>query len=269
MRSVGTRIRIAIVVVCAVVFLVCCGLLVGILMGYARDERVNDDINQGFPVIDDLEDKEATAEEGVKVLSDMSAEMKEQYAYLMELKATYPDVVGYVSIPSVDIRYPVVQTTNNEYYLDHLITGEKGSSGTVFVDCRCDPNPRTAKNTVLYGHNMNNRTMFHNIEKLFEKDEFLKGTVEYITEEGIFIYKPLSVYRANEKDSFDRYRFADDEAYLAYCEEVVEKSWFEESREVSCPEDSGVITFVTCTNFIKTERYIYQAVLDRIYLPED
>jgi hypothetical protein len=104
---------------------------------------------------------------------------------------------------------------------------------------------------------------------LFEKDAFFDATVEYITEDGVFIYKPYSVYRTDENDIFDRYSFKDDADYLSYCDEIAQKSRFEESLDIWPTSDSGMITFVTCTNFVKTERYIYQAVLERVYLPEN
>ena len=275
MKSMGRGIHIAIIAICAVAFLVCGGFLIHILIGYSQAGKTYESINEGFEALGDItpEDEETDESEitGVTVNAEMSEEMRRQYEYLMELKSTYPDVVGYISIPSVSINYPVVQTTDNDYYLNHLITGEQSSSGSIFLDYRCDADAATAKNTVLYGHNMNDRSMFHNIELLFTRESFLGATVEYITEEGIFIYKPLSIYRTNAYDTFDRYQFVDEADYLAYCEKMAAKSRFEESAEVSCAADSGIITFVTCSNSIsdKNARYIYQAVLDRIYLPEN
>lgn len=265
--SIRRGIRIAIVVLCAAVFLACVGMLVRILVRYSYDEGVYESVNEGFETLGELQGNGDNG--GVTVLTGMNDEMKRQYDFLLQLKARYPDVVGYVSIPSVNINYPVVQTDNNSYYLNHLITGEESTSGTVFLDCRGSSDARTAKNLVLYGHNMNNKTMFHNIELLFEKDAFLCATVEYITEDGIFIYKPYSVYRTDENDIFDRYAFADEQDYLNYCDDIAELSFFEESLDIWPATESGLITFVTCTNFVKTDRYIYQAVLERIYLPEN
>lgn len=275
MKSIGRGIHIVIIAICAVVFLVCVGLLVNILVGYSKAGKTYESINEHFETLGDItpENGETDGSEakGVTVKAEMNEDMRRQYAYLMELKSTYPDVVGYISIPSVSINYPVVQTTDNDYYLDHLITGEQSSTGSIFLDYRCDANAATAKNTVLYGHNMNNRSMFHNIELLFTRESFLDATVEYITEEGIFIYNPLSIYRTGAYDTFDRYQFVDEDDYLKYCDSVAAKSRFEESAAVPCAADSGIITFVTCTNSIsdKNARYIYQAVLDRIYLPEN
>lgn len=280
MKTFGLAIRIALLVLCAIVFLVSAGMLVKILIGYAEADKTYESINEGFEVLteesnrtEEPEPEETDEQEEPHVVyrTDMTEQMRGQYEYLMTLKSQYPNVVGYVSVPSVSIHYPVVQTSNNDYYLNHLITGEESSSGSIFLDYRCDANPLTAKNSVLYGHNMNNGSMFHNIESLFEKDVYLNTTVEYICEEGIFIYKPLSVYRADASYPFARYTFADDASYLEFCRTAVKNSRFIESEAVTYGVDSGVITLITCTNSIssKTGRYVFQGVLDTVYLVEE
>lgn len=280
MKKFGFAIRISLLVLCAIVFLVSGGMLIKILIGYAEADKTYESINEGFEALTEESDqKEETdpvetvepEEPHVVYRTDMTEQMKQQYEYLMTLKSQYPNVVGYVSVPSVSIHYPVVQTSNNDYYLNHLITGEESSSGSIFLDYRCDSNPLTAKNSVLYGHNMNNGSMFHNVESLFEKDVYLSTTVTYICEEGIFIYKPLSVYRADATYPFARYSFANDAAYLEFCRTAVEKSRFAESEDVTYGADSGVITLITCTNSIssKTGRYVFQGVLDTVYLVEE
>ena len=280
MKKISFIIRIVLLTMCAAVFFVSAGMLVKIMIGYREADKTYESINEGFETLSPEEATESEAEQEdedpeeeayVVYRTDMTEQMRKQYDYLMELKAQYPDVVGYISIPSISINYPVVYTSNNDYYLNHLITGEESASGSIFLDYRCDPNALTAKNTVLYGHNMNNGSMFHNIEDLFSLEAFLKAEVEYICEEGIFLYKPLSVYRSDATYPFARYKFATLEDYLEFCITAVKKSRFTESEKVNYAIDSSVITLITCTNSItsKTGRYVYQAVLDTVYLVED
>lgn len=279
MNKMGFVIRVILLILCATVFLVSAGMLIRILINYKDADDTYESINKGFEELTEGTEETEGAEEtepeetdasAVIYRTDMTEQMKRQYEYLMELKAQYPDVVGYISVPSVSINYPVVQRDNNDYYLNHLMTGEESTSGAIFLDYRCDPDARTAKNTVLYGHNMNNGSMFHNVELLFKKETYLNTTVEYICEYGIFIYKPLSVYRADAVYPFARYSFADDEEYLSFCRTAVEKSRFTESEDVVYGADSGVITLITCTNSIAstTGRYVFQGVLDTVYLAE-
>ena len=281
MKNVSFYIRIVLLVLCVAVFLVSGVMLIRIRAGYGAADKTYESINEGFDVLTDSPEPGTEPEEEqyedevddipmVSFRTDMTEQMRGQYQYLMELKAEYPNVVGYISIPSLSINYPVVRTDNNDYYLDHLITGEESATGSIFLDYRCGTDPLSARNSVIYGHNMNNGAMFHNLEMLFTLENFLGATVEYICEEGIFFYKPLSVYRADATYPFARFEFADNKTYETFCRTAIAKSQFTESEQVVCAYDSNVITLVTCTNSLasKTGRYVYQAVLDTVYLVE-
>ena len=149
--------RIILLVLCAVVFVVSLVMLVRILTGYRQADKFYDEINKGAAV--GAED--TITEEGAP------ERLVELSKYVAELKLKYPDVVGYLNIPTLGISYPVVQTDNNDYYLDHMIDGSESKSGAVFLDCRINKDPSAVKNTVVYGHNMNDGSMFHKIEKFF------------------------------------------------------------------------------------------------------
>ena len=75
------------------------------------------------------------------------------------LKAQNPDVAAWLYCPDTLIHYPVVQTTDNETYLTRLFDGSKNPAGTLFLDYRnaADLHDR---NSIIYGHNMNNDSMF-------------------------------------------------------------------------------------------------------------
>ena len=75
------------------------------------------------------------------------------------LREINPDVVGWIYSPGTEICYPVVQAENNDKYLRHDLYGNYLVSGTVFVDYRC-ASPEECKNYVIYGHNMDDGSMF-------------------------------------------------------------------------------------------------------------
>ena len=75
------------------------------------------------------------------------------------LQAVNPDVIAWIDIPGLSISYPVVQGIDNAYYLHHLFTGEYNSSGSIFADWHNQPD-FADPNTIGYGHNMNNGSMF-------------------------------------------------------------------------------------------------------------
>ena len=86
------------------------------------------------------------------------------------------DIVGWLTINDTPIDYPFVLTDNNNYYLHANIKKEKTAAGCIFMDCRCAAD-LSDFNTVLYGHNMKNKSMFGNL-KLFADPEFFDTHTE-------------------------------------------------------------------------------------------
>lgn len=253
--------KIFVLVICIAVFLVCAVMLADIIIEYVKAERAYDDINNRFEE-GLLEETEGEA------IGEAPERLVKLSLYVRELKAEYPDVIGYVNVPSLGISYPVVQTDNNSYYLNHMINGEESSSGAIFLDCNIDNDPAKAKNTVLYGHNMNNGTMFHKVVDLFKKIEnFEAATVEYVTEDAIFIYEPYALYRAEAYYPFFMYEFTSDEGFLDFCDMILEKSFYRDYEAPEYDESSSFMTFSTCTNSISsiTDRFVYHSILTKEY----
>lgn len=86
------------------------------------------------------------------------------------LRAINPEIVAWIIIPGTEVNYPVVQTTDNEKYLKKTFTGEKNSCGCIFMDCY-NHGDFSDLNTIIYGHNMRNGSMFH-ILNLFREQEY-------------------------------------------------------------------------------------------------
>lgn len=249
--------RIVLLIICAAVFVVSGIKLAQILVEYSKAKNVYDEINKGVEFIE-------TTDDGGEIPEHLLTLSK----YVSELKAVYPDVVGYVNVPSLGISYPVVQTDNNDYYLDHMITGEESTSGAIFLDYRINSNPTETKNTVLYGHNMNNGSMFHKVVELFEFESFMNAKVEYVTESGAYIYTPLALYRCEAYYPFYVFEFDSEGGFVDFCDMVVEKSFHtDRPDDAEYYGDESLITFSTCTNSLssKTGRYIYHALLVEAY----
>lgn len=252
--------RIAILIICIAVFLVSAVMLVDIIIEYAKAERTYDDINDKF--LDGLGD-----ETGEPLEDEAPERLVKLSEYVKELKSEYPDVIGYINVPSLGISYPVVQTDNNDYYLDHMVNGEESSSGAIFLDCNINSDPQKTKNTVLYGHNMNNGSMFHPVVDLFYYENFVDATVEYVTEDAIFIYEPYSIYRAEAYYPFFMYEFTTDEGFLEFCDMILEKTFYRDHDAPEYDKDSSFMTFSTCTNSISsiTDRFVYHSILVKEY----
>lgn len=92
---------------------------------------------------------------------------------LEQLQEVNDDVIGWIYIPGTNINFPVLQGKNNKQYLFQSYEKEYLTAGSIFIDYRCGAD-FTDRNTVIYGHNMHNGSMFGKLKKY--KDEKYKKT---------------------------------------------------------------------------------------------
>ncbi len=95
------------------------------------------------------------------------------------LKKINSNIIGWIKIPDTEINYPIVQTTDNEYYLFHTFRKEKKSAGCIFLDYQNNEDFSSYVN-YIYGHNMKDGTMFHNLRYYMDKSFYEKHSLIYI-----------------------------------------------------------------------------------------
>lgn len=97
--------------------------------------------------------------------------MRELTAAAQTLTGAYPDAIGWLMIPHTNINYPLMQGEDNAFYLSHAYDGSQLSSGSVFLDSRCEKHLLNGIN-VVYGHNMKNGSMFAGLTKFGDAEYF-------------------------------------------------------------------------------------------------
>ena len=75
------------------------------------------------------------------------------------LRSINPNVVGWIIVPGTAISYPIVQGTDNAWYLRHTFSGERNASGAIFLDYRNNADFSDTQ-IILHGHNMRDGSMF-------------------------------------------------------------------------------------------------------------
>ena len=88
------------------------------------------------------------------------------------------DFVGWITIPGMNVDYPIVQTEDSEYYLEHDFFGEKNYNGQIILDTKCDPYT-PSYNLVISGHNMRSGKMFGNLVNYASKSFWEKHKIVY------------------------------------------------------------------------------------------
>ena len=183
-----------------------------------------------------------------------------------KLKEINPEYKFWVEVENTNINYPVVQGNDNSYYLKKDFNKKNSSAGTIFMDAL--NNFEVDNNTVLYGHNMNNKTMFNNIT-LFKKKDFFnqnnKIKIKHTGDEKEYIYEVFSVYYSDNTFDYNTVRFGEGYSFESFIRDIKEKSMYKTNIEVT--ESDKIITLSTCSyEFKGAKTTVHAKLVDTIYL---
>lgn len=178
------------------------------------------------------------------------------------LQAINDDVVAWIYLEDTHVNYPVVLGPDNDYYLNRMYDGKGNGAGSIFMDYR-NNGKFTDRNNILYGHRMNNGTMFADISK-YSNGEFFKTHpyVLIITPDAKYKAEVFSAYVANTTYSSWDLDFDGDDVYLKWLETLKSRSYFD--RDVSFTTEDRVLTLSTCTYEFEDARFIVHGILHEV-----
>lgn len=174
-----------------------------------------------------------------------------------ELKNINSECIAWISIENTKINYPVVQDSDNSYYLKHLIDGTENRAGSIFLDYRTNI---SNQHCIIYGHNMKNGTMFADLTKFKKQsyyDEHKEGLL--ITPEQTYVIRFFAGYVANVEDSAWKIDFVSDEAFAVWLNNIKDKSSI--SSNITPTVTDRIITLSTCSYEFKNARYVLHGIL--------
>ena len=180
------------------------------------------------------------------------------------LQQQNPDVYAWIQVPGTEVDYPILQSSNdNTYYLNHTIDGEEKKEGAIFTE---NYNTKTFEdpNTVIYGHDMKNGSMFQSIHKYMDRSFFdnNRDIVIYMPDQ-ILHYKIFAAYLTDNRHLLMNYNFSSKDEYQQYLSSIFSmrdmNAFIDTSTEVTT--EDKIITLSTCYAGISTQRYLVQAVL--------
>lgn len=176
------------------------------------------------------------------------------------LMAVSEDVIGWVYIEGTNINYPIVQGSDNRYYVSTMIDGTPNGAGSIFADFR-NSSDFTDWHTVLYGHNMKNRSMFHDICNYRNQqyyDAHPMGLI--ITPEKNYYFEIVSGYVASLAEPAWQLGFVDENDAHQWLLGSMEKSLFTSS---ATPEPGDqMITLSTCSYEFSDARFVLVGILN-------
>jgi len=172
--------------------------------------------------------------------------------YFTGLSDVNNELVGWISLKDTMIDYPLVQTDDNEYYLTHIFTKEKNKLGTLFIDYRNNAD-LSDKNTIIYGHNMHDGSMFAALLNYTEQAFYDQHPIIDLTI-GRDKYQIL-VFAGVLTDGYNDYakQSFNDGEFVKYINEMIDLSTFK--SDVTINEDDQIVTLSTCWYNIENGRY--------------
>ncbi len=182
-----------------------------------------------------------------------------------ELKNINEDTRGWIEIKDSPINYPLLQGTDNEYYLKHDYKKESNKHGSIYLKAGCDINDVNS-NLIIYGHNLNDNEMFNNVLKYTDKTYYETHKIINITTENeereyevIAAFKSRVFYE-KEENVFRYYNylnFKDKVEYDDYLSNVRKLQLYDTGIEANYGEQ--LVTLITCEYSVENGRMVVVA----------
>ena len=181
-----------------------------------------------------------------------------------QLQEINDEIYAWIYIPDTKIDYPVAQNEEDDaHYLNYNYKNEPEFAGCIYTE-KYNKKDFTDPNTVMYGHNMRNGSMFQNLHKFEDGDFFDKHENVYVyTPDKIYTYTIFAAYKYDNRHLLKSFDFSDKDVFENYLKNVLAtrqmNSHIREDQEVTA--DDRILTLSTCVGGEPDNRYLVQAVL--------
>ena len=165
-----------------------------------------------------------------------------------KLKKVNNDTKGWIQINGTNVNYPFVQTNNNDYYLNHAFDKSKNGGGWVFLDYRNNLS-NNEKNTILYGHGRQNKTIFGSLKNILNSN-WVNNTNNFViklsTEYENTLWQIFSIYRIPTTNDYIQTDFKDNTEFLEFANMLLNRSDYNFNTTVN--KNDQILTLSTCYN---------------------
>lgn len=185
-------------------------------------------------------EQEAAEESKIEVAFDIDVDA---------LSKINEDFVGWIYYEPLELSYPIVRGTDNDYYTHYTFENEKNSSGAIFLDFLNKPD-FSHFNTIIYGHNMRNGTMFGSLKKLLNDNTIVEEDpyLYVFTKDQVMMYEIFALYVTKDSShTYDLTQTAEEQQqYVEYIKETAD--YYRELPELQTPltEGTKLVTLSTC-----------------------
>jgi len=221
--------------------------LASFLLNYHRDRSAYNDLAGAATIVLAAEETEDTGETtvsgvgGERVVSEIPLSVDWEY-----LRGINSSIVGWLYCPDTIINYPVVQSEDHEYYLDHGFDGNSNTSGTLFADMNSVLGIEQS-NYITYGHNMKDESMFGTFKNYVDKSYYNAHPVlYYLTPNGSYRVDLICAHIVESTyDNFPGY-FSTIADYQSYINQIAAEAFWVNYDAITT--EHQLMTLSTCTS---------------------
>ena len=197
----------------------------------------------------------------VKILGKI-AKVKKRVDF-EELEKINPEIIGWLYVEAIEtINYPITQTDDNAYYLDHTFKKTDNIAGAIFLDCDTKSN-FTDTNSVVYGHNMKNGSMFGKLNRFYDEKTYEDSKYFWIyTPDLYYKYEIFSCTEVGAISETYQRQFETKVDYENYLKRMQQNSIIKTDTELTAGDH--IVTLSTCTASSDV-RFVVQGKLVRAY----
>ena len=268
--STKEKIRKIIMDVAIITIIGCCFAFVDLYVERQVQLKQQEEIDNTIVDTNDFDDNQY-----VEAWQDVFAKYPTiQFPENMNLKYSYlyavnQDLVGWVKIDNTNLDVQVVQSSDNDYYLNRDFYRKTSRYGCPYLDFKNDPK-YLDDNTVIYGHHMTDGLMFSNLDKYKTLEGYKESPIiEYSTLYETYYFKVFAAFISNAKVVDDNGNFFNfivtdfvtDEKFSGFIDEVEKRSIFK--TDVNVQPDDKLITLVTCSYEFDSARLVVMGRLLR------
>lgn len=198
------------------------------------------------------------------VLVQLGIEVPEKNLDWDVLTEENEDIYAWIYIPNTQVDYPILQhPTENDYYLSHNLDGSSGYPGCIYTQLLNGKEFRDA-NTVLYGHNMKNGTMFGSLHEYEDNTFFEENPYVYIyTPDKVLVYEIFAACTFSDAHLLYTYDCTKEEKFREYVDDLtgVRDMNSHVRSDVDVSYGDFILTMSTCIRNQPTQRWLVTAVL--------
>lgn len=196
-------------------------------------------------LLENIQNQVSITEEDINIDGTNISKLNYDFQSLL---STNQNTVGWINVPNTNINYPVVQYTDNDYYLTHSFDNSSNSAGWIFADYNNNCNSSDS-NIVIYGHNRKDKSMFGSLKNVLQSNWYSNEENLYInfsTLDETHIYKIFSTFVCNDTDinSYIKTNFSSNEEFSSYLQNL--KNTSSHDFDTNLNDTEQIITLYTC-----------------------